>query len=183
MTTKRNTVATAVGAMVLLITSLLGAGQAAAGPVGTEDYVNQDVCINNADGRQECFWVGTATGYSVPGAVYHQWQLSPGGSWSGVASLGGTAYSGVDVSRNADGRLEIFVQAAGADLNHKWQTSAGGAWSGWASLGGVIAYGPGVTGPWSYTSGGRIYVDVYGPDGLWHTKYQTQPNCCWSGWV
>jgi hypothetical protein len=173
MTTKRITLLT----VVLAVLALLGAGQAAADEHGTRDYVGEAICVYNSDGRQECFWVN-----SVPGEVWHQYERSPGGSWSGAESLGGVATSGIDVAQNADGRLEIFVRAAGADLAHKWQLPTGG-WSAWDTLGGAIAYGPEVTGPWAYTIDGRIYVDVIGTDNAWHTKYQTGANCCWSGWV
>jgi hypothetical protein len=177
--------AAAVGATVLAACLTTGAGQAtaapaAAGPIGTQDF--SEVCLFNWDNREECFWVGTATTLSIPGAVYHQWQFADG-SWSGPASLGGKATSGIDGARNADGRLEIFVRGNDGALWHMWQLSKGGSWSGWASLGGNIAFGPGSTGPFVYVIDGRIYVDVYGPDNLWHTKFQTALNCCWSGWV
>jgi hypothetical protein len=138
------------------------------------------VTLVNQDGRLEDFWVGTSNTIQVPGALWHQWQISPGSSnWSAPASLGGYLTSGIDGASNADGRLEVFGRAAGNDLAHIWQVQANGGWSSWASLGGVLASGPFT----SYTSYGGIIVDVFGPDNRWHRKYQMAPNCCWSGWV
>lgn len=61
-------------------------------------------------------------------------------------------------------------------LWHTWQSTAGGAWSEWASLGGRLSSGPVVTQGTELA----IMVEVFGPDGQWHTKWQQQPNCCWT---
>lgn len=136
----------------------------------------------NQDGRAEVFWVGRSDGtYTSPGQVWHQYQLSPGGQWSGPLSLGGEVYDGLDVASNADGRLEIFVKARGNDLNHMWQVAPNSGWSKWYSLGGVILSGCGpVTTMLSFS---RIAVDVTGTDYLVHRIYQQSPNGNWSGWV
>ena len=83
----------------------------------------------NADGRQELF----ATFYM--GEVWHIWQNAPNAGWSAWSSLGGDPYAGVEVGRNQDGRLEVFVQGCTATTPpnpsgvwHRWQISPGGAW-------------------------------------------------------
>jgi hypothetical protein len=136
----------------------------------------------NRDGRAEVFWVGRSDGtYTNPGPVWHEYELSPGGQWSGPLKLGGEVYDGLDVASNADGRLEIFVKARGNDLNHMWQVAPNSSWSGWASLGGVILAGCGpVTTMLSFS---RIAVDVTGTDYQVHRIYQQSPNGNWSGWV
>jgi hypothetical protein len=124
--------------------------------------------LHGSFGRAEVFWVGRSDGtYTSPGQVWHQYELSPGGRWSGPSSLGGEVYDGLDVASNADGRLEIFVKARGNDLNHMWQV--------------VILAGCGpVTTMLSFS---RIAVDVTGTDYLVHRIYQQSPNGNWSGWV
>ena len=45
-------------------------------------------------------------------------------SWSNYVSLGGTITGNPAVTRNSDGRLEVFVVGAnGNALYHKWQTA------------------------------------------------------------
>jgi len=131
-----------------------------------------DVGIN-ADGRLEAFATGTDS------ALWHIWQVTPGGGWSGWASLGGILTSDRAVGRNADGRLEVFVRGTDDALWHIWQVSPGGGWSGWASLGGVITSDPFVT----QNLDGRLEVFARGTDkALWHI-WQTSPSNGWSGWA
>jgi hypothetical protein len=44
----------------------------------------------------------------------------------------------LDVSHNADGRMEIFARGSDGALWHNWQTGPSNGWSGWASMGGWI---------------------------------------------
>jgi acylphosphatase len=126
----------------------------------------------NADGRLEAFATGTDF------ALWHKWQVAPGGAWSAWASLGGVLTSDRAVGRNLDGRLEVFVRGTDDALWHIWQVTPGGAWSGWASLGGVITSDPYV----SRNLDGRMEVFARGTDkALWHI-WQTAPNGGWSAW-
>lgn len=138
--------------------------------------------VLNQDGRKETFWVGRSDGTTTsPGEVWHDYELSRGGPWNGPLSLGGEAYSGLDVASNADGRLEVFVKARGGDLNHIWQMRPNSSWSGWYTLGGAIFPG---CGPIVHMlSFSRIAVDVMGLDVRIHRIYQQSPNGNWSGWV
>lgn len=85
------------------------------------------------------------------GMLYHAWEMTPEGSWSGYAQLGiwdalsqthksdATWVESFVVSQNSDGRLEIFGIGENNDLIHKWELSANSnQWSAWASLGGQI---------------------------------------------
>lgn len=132
----------------------------------------------NADGRAEKFWVGS------DGAVWHAWASTPGGPInSGNWSLGGHVTTGIGVTHNQDGRLEIFGRADGGDLNHMWQLSRNGVdgWSGWASLGGQLQPYTGVYADYfGSSSSGQIRVKVTGVDGLIHYLWQLGSNCCWS---
>ena len=47
------------------------------------------------------------------------------------------------VTRNSDGRLEVFGVGTNKALWHIWQQAPhAGPWSGWASLGGVLINDP-----------------------------------------
>jgi acylphosphatase len=128
---------------------------------------------SNADGRLEAFGTGTDS------ALWHIWQATPGGAWSGWNSLGGILTSDRTVGQNADGRLEVFVRGTDDALWHIWQLSPGGAWSAWASLGGVITGDPFV----SQNIDGRLEVFARGTDGaLWHIWHMS-PNAGWSAWA
>ncbi|HEX2685575.1 MAG TPA: hypothetical protein VHN14_03115, partial [Kofleriaceae bacterium] len=70
-------------------------------------------------------------------ALYHIWQVVPGGAWTGWASLGGWIDE-LSIAQNQDGRLEVFARGSDGALYHIWQVAPGGAWTGWVSLGGWI---------------------------------------------
>ena len=124
----------------------------------------------NADGRLEVFARGSDNG------LYHKWQVSAGGDWSGWARLGGIMTSNPVVAANADGRLEAFARGADNGLYHIWQASPGGSWSGWAALGGVIVSDPAV----AENADGRLEVFARGTDnGLYHIS-QISPGASWS---
>ena len=67
--------------------------------------------------------------------LYHIWQTSQHGNWSGWESLGGALSSNIPVVKNAYHGLEAFVKWNNNQLYHIWQTSQHGNWSGWESLG------------------------------------------------
>jgi hypothetical protein len=126
----------------------------------------------NADGRLEAFARGT------DGALYHTWQTTAGGAWSGWAGLGGQLSSDPIASVNSDGRLEVFYRGTNGELYHLWQSSPGGGWSGHASLGGGLAQANVAIG---HDADGRLEVFAVGTDdALWHI-WQTTNG--WSGWA
>jgi hypothetical protein len=137
---------------------------------------NLELCSvqQNADGRLEAFAVGTDNG------LWHIWETTPNGGWSGWASLGGVITSEPTVGRNADGRLEVFARGTDNALWHIWQTApSAGPWSGWASLGGVITSSPTV----SNDANGSLQAFARGTDdALWHI-WQTAPNNGWAAWA
>ncbi|MCW7549016.1 hypothetical protein OO184_13995, partial [Photorhabdus sp. APURE] len=80
------------------------------------------------------------------------------------------------VSRNLDGRLEVFVRGADNALWHIWQTASNSDWSNWQSLGNTITSDPAVYA----NADGRLEVFARGTDNaLWHI-WQTAPNSGWS---
>jgi hypothetical protein len=93
----------------------------------------------NADGRLEVAVVGG------DGTVWHRWQTAPNNDWSSqwesFGELGDQrAMAWLVLTRNADGRLEVFVPANN-DVGderavwHRWQTTPNGKWSSWKSMG------------------------------------------------
>jgi hypothetical protein len=142
----------------------------------------------SADGRLELFCVGGG------GLLYHMWQTTPGGSWSGWLSHGDPSGRGLvgppALASNADGRLELFC--VGDDkLYHIWQTAPSGSWSGWFSQGqpstNVRLESPAL----ASNADGRLELFVVSGSGggggnLYHI-WQTTPNAIppngrWSGW-
>jgi hypothetical protein len=99
----------------------------------------------NSDGRLEFFVESTNPGSNIF-QMSHQWQLSPGGLWSGWDGMQLTAVTPgrpaltLDAF-NSDNLLYIFVLNGGA-LFFKNQAISNGAWSDWSSLGGTWTSGP-----------------------------------------
>jgi hypothetical protein len=139
----------------------------------------------NADGRLEVAVVGG------DGTVWHRWQTAPNNHWSSqwesFGELGDQrAMAWLVLTRNADGRLEVFVPANN-DVGderavwHRWQTTPNGKWSSWKSMGsqagGFADLGVG------RNADGRLEVFATLQNGtdLWHI-WQTTPNGNWSSW-
>ena len=86
--------------------------------------------------------------------------------------------NGPAVTRNADGRLEVFARDGNGIIWHKWQTGPNNGWSEqWSSLGSI---GPVIGGlAISPNADGRLEVFVVSNGAVWH-KWQTGPNNGWS---
>ena len=143
------------------------------GPLGGNlAFPTSGTTIANQDGRLETFVVGTDHN------VYHAWQATPGGAYSGFAPLAPAAMTSPTAQRNADGRLEVFAIGPAQVVWHIWQTSAGGAWAGgWDSLGGVATGGPAA----ERNVDGSLDVFVVGTTGAVFRNQQMASG--WSGWV
>ena len=91
--------------------------------------------------------------------------------------------SGIDISRNADGRLEVFVQGSDNHLWHIYQVKAGQDWSDWYDLRTHRNLPVGIQGIHVATNAdGRLEVFVQGSDNhLWHI-YQVKAGQDWSDW-
>lgn len=132
----------------------------------------------NTDGRLELFGVGSDS------AVWHNWQTSPGGGWSGWNSLGGKVSGRPVVARNANGQLEVFAigtdsavwtikEISTPDWNKAWSSLGGKVLTGWfvPPVMDVIA-----------NSDGRLEAFCQGTDAALYHNWQTSPNGGWSGW-
>lgn len=115
----------------------------------------------NQDGRLEIFAPGT------DGAIWHKWQLTPNGDWSGWSSLGnprGVSLGTIAVAQNQDGRLAVFAEGDGA-VWHVFQLTPNGGWGGWTSLGGEDLKYPVV----GRNQDGRLEIFAWGGNlAIWH---------------
>jgi acylphosphatase len=132
------------------------------------------VAARNGDGRLEIFARGTDN------AIWHRWQVSPGGNFSGWASLGGVLTSDPIVGVNADRRLEVFALGTDNAMWHIWQTAPNNGWSGWESLGGNFPAGH--VGSVTRNSAGRLEVFARGRDNAVYHNQQIATPPFWSGW-
>jgi probable HAF family extracellular repeat protein len=127
----------------------------------------------NVDGRLEAFIRGNDN------ALYHAWQVSPGGAWSGWESLGGFITDVPAVTVDNAGRLIAFVEAPDHSLWYRSQNIAGtDNWSDWNGLGGVLGSAPAA----AVNADGRVDVMVIGTDGgIWEIV-QNSPGGSWGPW-
>lgn len=138
-----------------------------------QTFTGQPSVAVNADGRLEVFATGTDS------ALWHNWQTSPGGSWSGWNSLGGGVLGSPTATINADGRLDVFVLSVSNNVWHIYQTSPGGGWSGWILIGGSISTPPTV----ALNADGRLEIFARGTDCAgWHA-WQEIPGNDFTAWA
>lgn len=145
---------------------------------GSVRLTGRPVVAQNADGRLEVFARG------LDHAIWHIWQVTPGGGWAdGWSSLGGNLVTGPSIATRRGGSLEVFGTGPDGGVWHTWQVTPGGPWvtSGWATLGGwakgqiaVISH---------YPDEDRREVYSLGLDsGIWRTR-ELQPGGPWvNGW-
>lgn len=125
----------------------------------------------NDDGRMEVF----VTSYGPTNALWHIWQLTPGGGWSAWTSLGAPPslqiQSAPAVRKNKDGHLEAFATDTNGALWHIWQVVPEGNWGNWFSLETpsdvtFYSYAPPSV---AENDDGRLEAFLTGSDGaLWH---------------
>jgi len=131
--------------------------------------------IVNCDGRLEDFR------YSASASLEHRWQTSPGGSWSGWASLGGALLFGdIALFRNADCKIEVFGTGTNHQVYDTWQTApSAGPWHTWASIGGFAT-----SAPWpAIDTAGDPGVCVFGSDNnIWCNLHTSPGSSPWTGW-
>jgi len=82
-------------------------------------------------------------------------------------------------TRNADGRLEVFVTTSTGALAHAWQITLSGSWSNLATFPGFhkfdFSVGTNVDGSL------EAFVVGIADSNVWHTR-QSGPNGGWSDW-
>ena len=117
------------------------------------------------------------------GRTHVRGQLSigyPDGFWTNGKTIGNRRFRRPPViSRNHDGRLEMFNVDTGGQACHVWETSQDN-WAGeWAPLlGGVLTGGIAA----ARNRDGRLEVFGRGTDGQLYNAWQGAPNNGWEGW-
>lgn len=137
----------------------------------------------NADGRLEAFIVRD-------GEVFN-WSEATDGTWGVPTSLGRPGaglYPAVNVSRNADGRLQIFARGMDNNIMTASQTAPNAGWSGWTSLGnpnaGQTTANQVGTPAVAINSNGRMQVFVKNGAGGISARTQAAVNgATWSAWA
>ncbi|MDB6020774.1 MAG: hypothetical protein JWQ04_631 [Pedosphaera sp.] len=132
-----------------------------------------------SDGRMEVFAVGKS------GNLYHDYQNSPSGSWSGWIAMGtsGNVWPQnciPSVGVNPDGRLEVFIVGTDGTVNHIWQKVAGSsATTNWSTFGQFSSHisttAKLAVGNWA---NGNLDVFAIGTDGVLYHNYVGS-----SGWT
>ncbi|NIM95763.1 MAG: putative baseplate assembly protein [Anaerolineales bacterium] len=142
--------------------------------------VGQLAIGSNKDGRLEVFTHGS------DGRIWHIWQVLPNDGWSKWSSLGAPSNTvgirALDVHRNEDGRLEVFVCGTDGRLWHRWQSPWIFFWLGWHTLGMPDIAEKNLDLAVGRSKNGRLEVFTRTESGkLWHI-YQLAPNSGWSAW-
>ncbi|HEX4759026.1 MAG TPA: hypothetical protein VH308_13635 [Terracidiphilus sp.] len=128
---------------------------------------------NNENNTLEVF-VPTNTG-----DVYHNFQSTPGGSWSGWSDLGGSGITSLQAANNADGSLSVFGIGANGDVWYASENAPEAGWSAWTDLAGQPIQPGFVVG--QNLSG---LLDVFGVDATGNVWMNTQtPSAGWGSWV
>lgn len=132
----------------------------------------------NADGRIEVF--GRK---AEDNTLWHVWQTDFNGGWSQWGSLGDIKLikdkylDTIAVSKNADGRLEVFTIDENLSVKSNWQTAPNGTWSGWGDVNlkcSRLFVG-------RNSNGCQELFANNDDNGGWH-MLQTAPNNGWSQW-
>jgi hypothetical protein len=138
-------------------------------------FRNDPVSAQNLDGRLELFALGGN------GHLFELAQSAANGSWwTSWADLGPPPPGGAGgqpvVSRNLDGRLEVFLRGGDGKLHHLSQQSPGAAFAAqWAPLVGTWAQDPVP----AQDQDGRLGLFALGVHGDLHVLAQTAANGNW----
>src|SRR5579859_448329 len=145
---------------------------------GDSDMRTAIAVAQNADTRLELF------GVDPSGAVWQSSQSAPNSDWSAWSQLNNPEpAAALTVTRNADGRLEIFLAPTSSTGNvwHAYQTMPNGEWSEWAALGDPIGLSIGRLRA-GQNADGHLEVFAMTPSGgVWHI-YQSTPGGDWTSW-
>ena len=152
---------------------LLNTGWSPWQPLAGLSIASDPTAIVNDDSTIEVFVKGSNN------QLYHIWQTSPHGAWSGWESLGGILTSNISVIKNAYHGLEAFVKGNDNQLYHIAQNKQHGDWMGWQPLAGLsIASDPTAI----VNDDSTIEVFVKGSNNQLYHIWQTSPHGAWSGW-
>jgi hypothetical protein len=136
--------------------------------------------VRDTIGATPNFTVPTVAAGKVFVATSNQLIVYGGGfftSWSGETTLGGLGQQ-IAVSKNQDGRLEVFYVGTDNRIYHNYQVTPNAGWNGEVALGGFakqIAV--------AQNQDGRLEIFYVGTDNKIYHNYQVTPNAGWNGEV
>jgi hypothetical protein len=139
-------------------------------------------CVaRTSDGRMELFAIGTS------GLLYHNYQTSANGAWSGWIALGTTTWSQDSlpaVGVNSDGRLEVFLVGLNGEVYHIYQltpgSSASANWSSFSVLQSSFISQIAKLAV-SKMANGSLDLFITGTDGVLYHSYQS--GGAWTSWA
>ena len=140
----------------------------------------QIAAIANQDGSLGLFGLTDDNGW-----ILYRPQATPGGSWNiwDTADAGEgdePTFQTFSVTRNKDGRLELFGLNTAYGIWHTWQVTPNWTdWSGYDNLGGsytALAAGLDDTGCINIVAVNKV-------DNLYYTRHQTSPGGGWTSWT
>jgi hypothetical protein len=127
---------------------------------------------NNVTGCLELF-------YTAPnGALYHNQQVSPGGSWAGETEIltSSDGVRQVAAGQNADGRWELLSTGVTGQLYRRSQTSLDGNWTDESAFPGDSASLLSV----GRNADGRLELCYIGTDSNLYHRWQVPPGGNWT---
>lgn len=146
------------------------------GSMGGTGFSYDPVAAVTSDQRVEV-WVADNTG-----TLWHNYQTAPNGSWSGwyLQSPGFATAVQPQAARNADGHLELFVQAPNGVPYHSWYSTSSG-WSNWYPVSTSVAMQSPIVPGTNYD--GRLELFAIDTAGNLEHAWQLAPNNGWSNWA
>lgn len=129
----------------------------------------------DSGGRLEIFAEGGG------GAIYYNWQITPGGAFSGWSLLTYGPVAGPPaVAENTDGTLQVFAVMNDTVYTDQQMTAGDNSdWTGWVGLSGAsIATTPSTITDYS----GNLYIFAQGTDSAAWYNVRSAATGAWSGW-
>jgi hypothetical protein len=121
-----------------------------------------------------------------PDAVWHAWQTSASGDWTGWHRFGRpgepASYMPPTIARNGDGCLEVVLITDRAVVWHRRQTAPNDGWSRWQSLGPPAGHEVGNLGVLALAVNAAACLEAFAvvKDRMWHAFQR--PGLAWSAW-
>jgi hypothetical protein len=140
----------------------------------------------NEDGRLEL--VATSRDDGAPDTLWHAWQRTPSGDWSGWSRLGkpgaGDLFAAPAIIQHAaDGRLAVLVIGGNDAVWHREQTAANNGWSDLSSLGKPGGQAAATRSPAvALRDDGRLTAVVTAGGAVWQTSQRDRLSTGWESW-
>jgi hypothetical protein len=140
----------------------------------------------NEDGRLEL--VATSHDDGARGTLWHAWQTTPGGDWTGWHRFGtpgpGDLFAAPAIrQRAADGCLQVFVIGGDEAVWHRGQTAKNNGWSDLSSLGMPGGQAGATRSPaLALRDDGRLTAVVTAGGAVWQTSQRDRLSTDWEPW-